>query len=60
MPEKQPIMDFYEARDDGVAVSSAGPYAPCSGQITMPGLPATHHSKIFKGWMMLFLMPNEQ
>jgi len=34
------IVDFNEARDDGVAVASAGPYfkscAPCSRQITMP------------------------
>jgi len=26
-PERQTILDFTEARDDGVAVASAGPYA---------------------------------
>jgi len=26
-PEKQTILDFNKARDDGVAVASAGPYA---------------------------------
>jgi len=34
--ERQTILDFTEARDDGVAVASAGPYAPHSRQITTP------------------------
>jgi len=35
------ILDFNEARDDRVAVASAGPYASHSRPITMP---APHHS----------------
>jgi len=35
------ILDFTEARDDGVAVASAGPSALRSRQITTP---APHHS----------------
>jgi len=52
-------MEFSEARDDGVAVASAGPlcksFTPCSRQITTP---APHHSA-FAG-RMLFLTPNQQ
>jgi len=58
-PERQTILDFNEARDNGVAVASAGPscksFAPHSRQITMPVL---HHS-VFTGWMP-FLPPNQQ
>jgi len=43
-PEGSTILDFTEARDDGVAVASAGPYAksfaPHSRQITTP---VPHH-----------------
>jgi len=41
-------LDFNEARNDGMAVASAGPYAsfaPYSRQITMP---APHHSIFYK------------
>jgi len=38
-----------------VVVASAGPYAPCSKQITTPA----PHQSIFTG-RMLFLMPNQQ
>jgi len=52
-------LDFTGARDDGLAVASAGPYrnyfAPHCRQITMP---APHHS-IFTG-RMLFLTPKQQ
>jgi len=48
-------VDFNEARDHGVAMASAGPYAPRSKQITTPVL---HHS-VFTG-RMPFLTPNQQ
>jgi len=39
-------VDFNEARDDGVAVASAGPsFAPRSSQITIP---APHHSMFYR------------
>jgi len=52
-------MDFTGARDDGVAMALAGPYAnhfsPRSRQITTP---VSHHS-VFTG-RMPFLSPNQQ
>jgi len=51
----KPHLDFNEARDDWVAVASAGSYAPHSRQITMPTL---HHS-IFTD-QTLFLMLSQQ
>jgi len=49
------ILDFNEARDDGVAVASAEPFALHSRQITSP-VPLY---SIFTG-RMLFLMSNRQ
>jgi len=54
-PAPERILDFNEARDDGVAEASAGPYAPHSWQITMP---VPHHS-IFTG-RMPFLSSSRQ
>ena len=52
-------LDFNQARDDEVAVASAGPlcksFAPRSRQTTTP---APHHS--FLMGQMLFLTPNQQ
>ena len=51
-------MDFTGARNDGMAVASAGPYesfAPRCRQITTP---VPHHS-FFTSWMP-FLPPNQQ
>jgi len=42
--ERQTILDFTAARDDGVAVASAGPYAT-SLQKTMP---VPHHSVFYR------------
>jgi len=53
--ERQTILDFIGARDDGVAVASAGPFAPRSRQITTS---VPHHS-VFAG-RMPFLSPNQQ
>jgi len=53
-PKRLNQSGFNEARDDRVAVASAGPYAPCSRQITTPAL---HHS-IFTA-LVLFLTPNQ-
>jgi len=50
-------LDINEARGDGVAVTSAGPYAM---QIICTSLQTDNHASIssfFTGWM-LFLMPN--
>jgi len=50
------LLDFTGARDDRVAVASAGPlFAPCSRQITTP---VPHHS-VFTG-RMSFLPPKQQ
>ena len=43
------LLDFNEARDDGVEVASAGPYANHLHLVT----------QFFMGWM-LFLTPNQQ
>jgi len=51
-PERCTILHFTGARDDGMAVASAGPYAPRARQITMP---VPHHS-VFTG-RMSFLPP---
>jgi len=48
-------MDCNEARDDGVAVTSAGPYAPRCSEITMP----VPHYSIFTG-RLPFMPLNQQ
>jgi len=47
-PERQTILDFTGARNNGVAVASAGPYANhlhLAPEITMPVL---HHSSSYR------------
>jgi len=54
-PEKQNLLDFSEARDDGVAVASAGPYANHLHHAP-DNMPVPHHS-VFTG-RMPFLYSN--
>ena len=55
VPERQTILGFTGARDDGVAVASAGPFAPRCRQINMP----VPHHLVFTD-QMPFLPPNQQ
>jgi len=57
--QKKTILDFNEARDDGVAVASAGPFA--NHLHLMPDRQPCQHliTQFFTGWMF-FLTPNQQ
>jgi len=52
-------MDFNEAKDDGVAVVSAGPYAN-SLHLTLQKQPRQHLITQFLTGRMLFLATNQQ
>jgi len=52
-------MDCNEARDDGVAVTSAGPYANYL-HLAPDGQPCQHLVTQFFTFWMLFLTPNQQ
>jgi len=58
-PERYTILDFTEARDDGVAVASAGPYADHL-HLAPDILPCHYITAQFFTDQMLFLPPNQQ
>jgi len=57
-PKRLNQSDFNEARDDGVAVASAGPYANHL-HLDADRYPRQYLNTVFTCWM-LFLMPNQQ
>ena len=52
-------LDFNEARDDGVAVASAGPYAKNCSSLQTCNHASISSINFFTGWM-LFLMPSQR
>jgi len=56
----QTNLDFNEARDDGVAVASAGPYAKIICTLLQTDNHTSTSSLNFFTGQMLFLTPNQQ
>jgi len=55
------ILNFNEARNNGVAVASTGPYAKSFALLYAPDRQPHQHriTQFFTGWV-LFMMPNQQ